>query len=58
MAIEKESAFSIEDAKEMVEAWESLPEGYYDSETLEDWLVDDMKPVIDKFREKIKNASK
>jgi len=58
MGTEQKDAFSIEDAKEMVEAWESLSEGYYDSETLEDWLVDDMKPVIDKFRKKIKNASK
>ncbi len=45
--------FTIEDAKEMVKAWESLPEGDYNSETISDWLMDDMKPVIDKFRAKI-----
>jgi len=48
--------FTIDDAKEMVSAWESLPEGNYDSKTISDWLMDDMKPVIDKFRAKIKNA--
>lgn len=48
--------FTIDDAKEMVNAWERLPEGDYDSETISDWLMDDMKPVIDKFRAKIKNA--
>tara|TARA_R110000765_G_scaffold38845_1_gene84932 strand:- start:1715 stop:1927 length:213 start_codon:yes stop_codon:yes gene_type:complete len=45
--------FTIDDAKEMVKAWGSLPEGDYDSETISDWLMDDMKPVIDKFRAKI-----
>lgn len=45
--------FTIEDAKEMVKAWESLPEGNYDSDTISEWLMDDMKPVIDKFRAKI-----
>ena len=45
--------FTIDDAKEMVKAWESLPEGAYDSYTISDWLMDDMKPVIDKFRAKI-----
>ena len=43
----------IEDAKEIVNAWESLKEGNYDSDTISDWLMDDMKPVIDKFRAKI-----
>lgn len=45
--------FTIDDAKEMVNAWESLPEGDYDSITISNWLMDDMKPVIDKFRAKI-----
>jgi hypothetical protein len=50
--------FTIKDAKEIVKAWESLPEGDYDSETISDWLIDDMKPIIDKFRKKIKKAKK
>ena len=45
--------FTIEDAKEMVTAWESLPEGDYDSDTISEWLVEKMKPVIDNFRVKI-----
>ena len=45
--------FTIDDAKEMVKAWESLQEGDYDSDIISDWLMDDMKPVIDKFRAKI-----
>ena len=49
--------FTIEDAKEMVLAWESL-EGNrdYSPKEIERWLINDMKPVIDKFRAKIKNA--
>ena len=50
-----------DDAIEMITAWESLDEGHYDSDTISDlktilliWLYDDMKPVIDKFRDKLK----
>lgn len=49
-----DNSFTIKDAKKMVDAWESLPEGEYDSETISNWLIDDMKPVIDMFRLKIK----
>ena len=45
--------FTTDDAKEIVNAWESLPEGNYNCNTISDWLMDDMKPVIDKFRAKI-----
>lgn len=45
--------FTIEDAKELVKAWESLPAGDYDSDTMAEWLLEDMKPVIDSFRNKI-----
>lgn len=49
------SKYNIEEKiKEMITAWESLPEGEYDSETTSDWLMDDMKPVIDDFRNIIK----
>ena len=39
--------------KEMIAAWESLPEGHYDTDTIADWLYDDMKPVIDKLRKAV-----
>lgn len=49
--------FTIDDAKEMVNAWESLEGGKnYSPKVIERWLINDMKPVIDKFRAKIKNA--
>jgi len=36
---------------EIIDAWESLKGGRnYDEETIQDWLTDDMKPVIDKAR--------
>jgi len=46
--------FSIKDAEELVLAWEALPEGDHSGEAVSDWLLFDMKPVIDKFRSKIK----
>lgn len=49
-----ENKFTIEDAKEMVLAWECLSEGMYDADTISDWLENDMAPVINKFRFKIK----
>ena len=48
------SKFTIKDAKKLVKAWESLDEGEHDAETIGDWLLEDMKPVIDSFRKKIK----
>tara|TARA_R110000744_G_C18884221_1_gene507090 strand:+ start:70 stop:468 length:399 start_codon:yes stop_codon:yes gene_type:complete len=42
--------------KEIIKAWEKLPEGYYDSETMSEWLSEDMKPVIDECREKLKES--
>lgn len=48
----------IKDLKNLVDAWESLPEGHYNSRTISDWLFKDMKPVVDGFRKKIKNSKK
>ena len=46
--------FTIDDAKEMVAAWESLDgDRNYSPKNIERWLINDMKPVIDKFRAKI-----
>jgi len=42
--------------KEMVAAWDSLPEGNYSPDIMSDWLMDSMKPVIDKFRTKLKHV--
>ena len=47
-------SFTIKDAKRIVKAWENLDEGHHDAETIGDWLLEDMKPVIDSFRKKIK----
>jgi len=47
--------FNIKDAKEVIKAWESLKGGrHYRPTTIQNWLVNDMKPVIDKLRKKIK----
>jgi hypothetical protein len=36
---------------EIIDAWENLKGGRnYDEKTIQDWLIDDMKPVIDKAR--------
>jgi hypothetical protein len=35
----------------LVEAWDSLPDGHYSPDIITEWLVDDMKPVIDVARE-------
>ena len=40
-----------EQAKEVIKAWESLPEGYYSSDTMSTWLSDKMSPMINKLRE-------
>lgn len=46
--------FTVDDAKEVVTAWESL-EGNkrYTPKEIERWLANDMKPVIDKIKAKI-----
>ena len=36
--------------KEIVEAWESLPEGEHSYSIIQNWLVEDMKPAIDNIR--------
>ncbi len=47
--------FNIKDAKEVVKAWESLKGGrHYHPTTIQNWLINDMKPVIEKLRKKIK----
>lgn len=42
--------------QEIVSAWEELPEGFYSSDKIEEWLVEDMKPVIDKIRNFLKTV--
>lgn len=51
----KNKNFNIEDAKEIVKAWEKL-EGNkrYSPKEIGSWLLNDMAPVINKLREKIK----
>ena len=34
----------------LVAAWESLPEGYHRPGQVQVWLVDEMKPAIDRAR--------
>ena len=48
------AVFTIDDAKEVVAAWESLKGGRnYSPSEIQDWLVEDMKPMMDKLRKKI-----
>lgn len=48
------AVFTIEDAKEVVAAWEALKGGRnYSGREIEQWLADYMKPAIDKLRSKI-----
>jgi hypothetical protein len=52
--IKKKNEFTIEDAREIIKAWESLEGGInYKPKEIQNWLINDMKPVIDKFRSKI-----
>jgi hypothetical protein len=36
--------------RDVVKAWDSLPQGFHLGETLERWLGNDMAPAIDKAR--------
>ena len=38
--------------KTVIEAWELLGEGPYRSSTIPEWLLNEIKPAIDKLREK------
>ena len=40
--------------EDVVAAWESLEIGLHTPARVEKWLVDDMKPIIDKAREVLK----
>lgn len=42
--------------KKIVEAWDSLPEGDYQSRTIEAWLIEPMAPAIAEAREVLKNG--
>ena len=54
-SISKPSTFTIDDAKEVITAWESLPGGRsYSGKEIENWLAKNMQPVISKLRAKIK----
>lgn len=46
--------FTAQDAQEVVGAWESLSGGTYEGEQIENWLYQDMAPVINKLRAKLK----
>jgi hypothetical protein len=51
----KLDSFPTDDAKDVVKAWEILSEGQYDVETIQNWLIDDMKPAIDKLRARLRS---
>lgn len=36
--------------KQVIEAWEALPEGHHSPRTIEQWLHEHMKPAIDAAR--------
>ena len=40
----------VKQLKAMVSAWEALPEGFYTVDTMQKWIVDDLKPQIDAIR--------
>jgi len=45
--------------KKIVGAWESLEgDQNYTPDEISDWLMDDMKPVMDKIRKHLKKESK
>lgn len=35
---------------QVVDAWESLKGGEYNTDIIEKWLVEDMKPILDDIR--------
>ena len=37
-------------AKELIEAWESLPEGHHKPQVIQRWLVDEMGPAVAQLR--------
>ena len=55
LSISKPSTFTVDDAKEVIAAWESLPGGRsYSGKEIENWLAKTMQPAINKLRAKIK----
>lgn len=44
-----------EERQKVIDAWESLPEGNWNLGVIQEWLVEDMKPVIDGLRLKQKS---
>ena len=47
---EEDRADLYDNIEELIEAWESLPEGHHSPDTIAKWLLNDMKPVMDKLR--------
>lgn len=44
---------SVHILRDIIRAWESLPEGRHNVETVQKWLIDEMKPAISRVREAI-----
>jgi len=40
--------------REVVKAWERLPAGYHNKDTINNWLMVDMAPVINRARSLLK----
>ncbi len=55
--MQKLESFPTDDAKDVVKAWSALPKGYYDNRTIQNWLVNDMKPAIDKLGAKLNSEN-
>lgn len=46
--------FLLAESKRIIKAWEKLDEGNHHPNVIEHWLINDMKPAIDKLRKKMK----
>lgn len=47
---------AIEVLKNTLKAWDKLTPGMYNKSTIEFWLLEDMKPAIDKIRETLNSV--
>ena len=50
--------FTTRDAKDIISAWESLPEGRYSNVIIQKWLTSKMYPAIERLRSKISQKIK
>lgn len=48
-------SFTLNDAKEIIAAWDKLPGGRnYSTREVQRWIIEDMAPAINSLRKKVK----